>query len=55
MKPTEKQIKLIREIEEHSGYPIKFRGTTKEEARKWISENIENMNKSEWAIVNGYE
>lgn len=39
MKPTEKQINFIRDIQEWTGE--QFTGTTKKEASKFISENIE--------------
>ena len=37
-KPTEKQLKYIKVISENLG--INFTGTTKEDARQWLSENI---------------
>ena len=55
MKPTEKQLDYIRKIEEHSIFPIKFTGTTKEEASEWIRENVNSAYKSDWAITNGYD
>ena len=49
MKPTKKQLDFIRVMESYL-YPyyyfeddILFKGTTKEEARKWISDNIEDF------------
>ena len=39
MKPTEKQIDFIKDIQEWTGK--QFTGTTKEEASKFIDENIE--------------
>lgn len=38
MKPTEKQLKFIEDIQEFTGKA--FNGNTKEEASKFISENI---------------
>ena len=49
MKPTKKQMDFIRVMESYL-YPyyyeeedILFKGTTKEEASKWISDNIEDF------------
>ena len=39
MKPTEKQLKFIEDIQEFTGKV--FNGNTKKEASKFISENIE--------------
>ena len=51
MKPTKKQIDFIRIIESYI-YPyynfeedILFKGKTKEDAQKWISDNIEDFKK----------
>ena len=42
MKPTQKQLDFIELIESYLGYyGVEFNGTTKEDARKFISENIE--------------
>ena len=49
MKPTKKQMDFIKVMESYL-YPyyhfeddILFKGTTKEEATKWISDNIEDF------------
>lgn len=49
MKPTKKQMDFIKVMESYL-YPyyhfeddILFKGTTKEEASKWISDNIEDF------------
>ena len=49
MKPTKKQLDFIKVMESYL-YPyyhfeddILFKGTTKEEATKWISDNIEDF------------
>ena len=49
MKPTQKQMNFIKVMESYL-YPyyhfeddILFKGTTKEEATKWISDNIEDF------------
>ena len=49
MKPTKKQLNFIKVMESYL-YPyyhfeddILFKGTTKEEASKWISDNIEDF------------
>ena len=49
MKPTQKQMSFIKVMESYL-YPyyhfeddILFKGTTKEEASKWISDNIEDF------------
>ena len=51
MEPTKKQIDFIRIIESYI-YPyynfeedILFKGKTKEDAQKWISDNIEDFKK----------
>lgn len=42
MKPTEKQLNFIEVIESYLGcYGVEFNGTTKEDATKFISENID--------------
>lgn len=55
MKPTEKQLDFIADIQEFVGEP--FTGTTKEDATKYISENIEMfklLSMDSWALENGY-
>lgn len=56
MKATKKQLDYIRFIEQETG--IDYKGNTKAEASKYISENKGNLphysNESDWAIVNGY-
>lgn len=65
MKPTQKQLDFIGGIEETTGYL--FKGTTKEEASKFISEHIDEHYKiakteifqlsypaSDWAIEHVY-
>ena len=51
MKPTKKQIDFIRVIESYI-YPyynseedVLFKGKTKEDAQKWINDNIEDFKK----------
>jgi hypothetical protein len=56
MKATKKQIDYIIFIEEETG--IEYKGNTKAEASKYISENKNKVphysKENEWAIVNGY-
>ena len=56
MKETEKQLEYIRFIEEETG--IIYKGKTKQEAMKYISENKDKVPKTAlintWALVNGY-
>ena len=55
MKPTEKQLDFIADIQEFVGKP--FTGMTKEDAAKYISENIEMfklLSMDNWALENGY-
>lgn len=56
MEATEKQLDFIEFIEQETG--IKFKGTTKEDASKYISENKNKIPVSAsinmWALVNGY-
>lgn len=54
MKPTQKQLDFIANIQEFVGKP--FTGTTKEEATLYISENIEMyklLTMDNWALENG--
>ena len=54
-KPTERQLAFIEDIQECVNKP--FTGTTKQDASKYISENIEiykMLNISTWALENGY-
>lgn len=53
--PTEKQLDFIDSITEFTGY--KFTGTTKEEAREFISAHIEEFklnSTNNWALEHGY-
>ncbi len=56
MKETEKQLEYIRFIEEETG--VIYKGQTKQEASKYISENKDKVpasgSISMWALVNGY-
>jgi hypothetical protein len=56
MKETEKQLSYIEFIEEETG--ISYKGNTKAEASKYISENKDKVPASSsismWALVNGY-
>tara|TARA_R110000764_G_C10770660_1_gene354855 strand:- start:7 stop:177 length:171 start_codon:yes stop_codon:yes gene_type:complete len=56
MKETKKQLDYIRFIEEETG--IEYKGNTKAEASKYISENKDKIPYSStinmWALVNGY-
>ena len=56
IKPTEKQLQYISFIESETG--IRFTGTTKSEASKYIDENKSKIPfdayESDWAIINGY-
>jgi hypothetical protein len=56
MKETEKQLEYIRFIEEETG--IIYKGQTKQEASKYISENKDKVPASAsinmWALVKGY-
>ena len=55
-KPTEKQLQYIAFIESETG--IRFIGTTKSEASKYIDRNKSKIPidacESDWAIINGY-
>ena len=57
MKETEKQLGYIEFIEEETG--IDYKGNTKAEASKYISENKDKVPVSSsismWALVNGYQ
>lgn len=56
MKETQKQLDYIRFIEEETG--IEYKGNTKAEASKYISENKDKVpiysSINMWALVNGY-
>jgi len=56
MKETERQLSYIKFIEEETG--IDYKGITKAEASKYISENKDKVPYSSsinmWALVNGY-
>ena len=56
MKETEKQLSYIEFIEEETG--IEYKGNTKAEASKYISEHKDKVPASSsismWALVNGY-
>jgi hypothetical protein len=56
MKETEKQLEYIRFIEEETG--VIYKGKTKQEASKYISENKHKVLVSSsinmWALVKGY-
>ena len=55
MKPTQKQLAFINDIQEFVGEP--FTGATREEATLYISENIEMyklLTMDNWALGNGY-
>ena len=55
MKPTEKQLRFIADIEEFVGE--QFRGTTKKEATEYISRNIERyklLTMDNYILENGY-
>jgi|TARA_R110002167_G_scaffold351623_1_gene564210 hypothetical protein len=56
MKETERQLSYIKFIEEETG--IDYKGSTKAEASKYISENKDKVPVSSsinmWALVNGY-
>ena len=56
MKETEKQLNYIEFIEKETG--IAYKGSTKSEASKYISENKDKVPVSSsinmWALVNGY-
>ena len=56
MKPTNKQLNFIMIIENEVG--VEFEGTTKEEASKYIKDNIalyRLFTTDTWALENGYE
>ena len=57
MKETQKQLDYIRFIEEETG--IEYKGNTKAEASKYISENKDKIPYSStinmWALVKGYQ
>lgn len=54
--PTQKQLDLIRDMEEFSEYPLpKFVGKTRGEAYDWIQEYGKLAHESSWAIEHGYE
>lgn len=56
MKPTEKQLEFIQIMEEYltawyfDDIEIRFTGTTKEEASKWISNNMDDFKTAQAAI-----
>lgn len=56
MKPTEKQLEFIQIMEEYltawyfDDVEIRFTGTTKEEASKWISNNMDDFKTAQAAI-----
>lgn len=56
MKETQKQLDYIRFIGEETG--IEYKGITKKDASKYISENKDKLPYSStinmWALVNGY-
>ena len=56
MEITDKQKSYINFIQEETG--IEFKGTTKKEAKDYISENKYKMNanvcENMWSIINGY-
>ena len=56
LKETQKQLDYIRFIEEETS--IEYKGNTKAEASKYISENKDKIPYSSsinmWALVNGY-
>ena len=56
IKETKKQLEYIRFIEDETG--ITYKGKTKEEASKYISENKDKIPASGsinmWALVKGY-
>ena len=56
MKESEKQLKYIKFIEEETG--IVYKGKTKQDASKYISENKDKIPASSsinmWALVKGY-
>lgn len=55
IKPTEKQLQFIADIEEFVGE--QFRGTTKKEATEYISRNIERyklLTMDNYILENGY-
>jgi len=52
MEPTKRQLEYIKFIEENTG--IKYRGRTKQDASKYISENKDRVLTNTWALVNGY-
>ena len=56
MNATEKQLEYIRFIEEETG--VVYKGKTKQEASKYISENKDKVPAPDsintWALVNGY-
>ena len=54
-KPTERQIKYIKAIQEFVGE--EFTGTTKNEASNYIDRNIEEyklLSSYKWNVTNGY-
>jgi hypothetical protein len=56
MKETKKQLEYIRFIEDETG--IKYKGKTKAEASKYISDNKDKIPASSsinmWALIKGY-
>lgn len=53
--PTQKQMQMIRTIEDFAMYPIPhFAGTTRGEASDWIARYADISNTSDWAIEHGY-
>lgn len=54
-RPTQKQLAFIADIQEFVGK--QFTGVTKEDARAYISQNIEMyelLSMDSWALENGY-
>lgn len=51
--PTEKQLKYIKVISENLG--INFTGTTKEDARQWLSVNVPKHNRYIQSMQDEYE
>ncbi len=54
-KITDKQKKMIKDMNEFSPYPLpEFKGTTKGEASDYIDKYIKLAHESTWAIEHGY-
>lgn len=54
--PTEKQIRLIRDIEEFAERNVPhFDGTTRGDASDWIAKYGDMAHESDWAISHGYD